>query len=109
MIFDDLRGKTALVTGASSGLGAYFANVLAAHGVKVILAARRTEALDKTAAWIRSSGGTASTASLDVRDVEACARSIAAVGSLDILVNNAGVVREGSALDGQTEMDWDDV
>lgn len=109
MIFDDLRGKTALVTGASSGLGAYFASVLAAHGVKVILAARRTEALDKTAALIHSSGGTVCTALLDVRDVEACARSIAAVGSLDILVNNAGVVREGSALDGQREMDWDDV
>ncbi|VTU28064.1 Gluconate 5-dehydrogenase [Variovorax sp. PBS-H4] len=109
MIFDDLRGKTALVTGASSGLGAYFAGVLAAHGVKVILAARRTEALDTIAAMIHSSGGTASIASLDVRDVEACSRSIAAIGSLDILVNNAGVVHEGSALDGQTETDWDDV
>lgn len=101
----DLTGKTALVTGASSGLGAHFAKVLAAAGATVILAARRESALSDIQQAI---GGGARTACLDVTD----AASIAALGDslseVDILINNAGVVRNGPALQ-QSEADWDAV
>lgn len=104
----DLTGKTALVTGASSGLGAHFARVLAAHGAHVILAARRTGALQEVAADIASAGGSASIAALDVCATASIASLGPALVELDILVNNAGVVHEAPALD-QTEADWDKV
>jgi NAD(P)-dependent dehydrogenase (short-subunit alcohol dehydrogenase family) len=101
-----IDGKTALVTGASSGLGAHFATVLASAGAHVILAARREEPLLRLADLIREAGGACSTAKLDITD----GASIAAIGhmlsEIDILVNNAGVVRDGAALD-QDEADWD--
>lgn len=102
----DLRGQTALVTGASSGLGARFAEVLAGAGARVILAARRQAQLDKLAARITASGGRASTLSLDVADPASVAAAEPAMRDIDILVNNAGVVREGPAID-QTVEDWD--
>lgn len=104
----DLAGKTALVTGASSGLGAHFARVLAAHGATVILAARRADALEQVAATIRSDGGQVRVAVLDVCDSASIAALEPALTGLDILVNNAGVVREAPALD-QSEADWDAV
>lgn len=101
-----LNGRTALVTGASGGLGAHFAAVLAAAGAEVILAARRTDQLASVADAIGHTGGVCSTVALDVSS----AASIETLGDMlsrvDILVNNAGVVREGAALD-QTEADWD--
>lgn len=100
----DLSGKSALVTGASSGLGAYFAHRLAAAGASVLLTARRQEALSKVAASIDGRGGRCETAMLDVTDV----RSINALGdrlAVDILVNNAGIVHEGPALE-VTEESW---
>jgi NAD(P)-dependent dehydrogenase (short-subunit alcohol dehydrogenase family) len=104
----NLAGKVALVTGASSGLGAHFAAVLARAGVEVTIGARRRDALQQVAAAIIAEGGQCSTVDLDVAD----AGSIAALGSLldriDILVNNAGVVRNAPALN-QTESDWDAV
>jgi NAD(P)-dependent dehydrogenase (short-subunit alcohol dehydrogenase family) len=104
----NLAGKVALVTGASSGLGAHFAAVLARAGVEVTIGARRRDALQQVAAAIITEGGQCSTVDLDVAD----AGSIAALGSLldriDILVNNAGVVRNAPALN-QTESDWDAV
>jgi NAD(P)-dependent dehydrogenase (short-subunit alcohol dehydrogenase family) len=104
----NLAGKVALVTGASSGLGAHFAAVLARAGVQVTIGARRRDALQQVAAAIIAEGGQCSTVDLDVAD----AGSIAALGSLldriDILVNNAGVVRNAPALN-QTESDWDAV
>jgi NAD(P)-dependent dehydrogenase (short-subunit alcohol dehydrogenase family) len=104
----NLAGKVALVTGASSGLGAHFAAVLARAGAEVTIGARRRDALQQVAAAIIAEGGQCSTVDLDVAD----AGSIAALGSLldriDILVNNAGVVRNAPALN-QTESDWDAV
>jgi NAD(P)-dependent dehydrogenase (short-subunit alcohol dehydrogenase family) len=104
----NLAGKVALVTGASSGLGAHFAAVLARAGAEVTIGARRRDALQQVAAAIITEGGQCSTVDLDVAD----AGSIAALGSLldriDILVNNAGVVRNAPALN-QTESDWDAV
>ena len=103
-----LTGRTALVTGASGGLGAHFAAVLAAAGAHVILAARRQEQLASVAEAIRASGGDCSTVFLDVSS----AATIEALGEVlprvDILVNNAGVVHDAPALD-QSEADWDNV
>jgi NAD(P)-dependent dehydrogenase (short-subunit alcohol dehydrogenase family) len=105
----DLRGKTALITGASSGLGVHFAGVLADARANLILAARRAEALERVAADIRArSSGTVVTLSLDVTDSASVAAASAAVADVDILVNNAGVVRSAAALD-QSEADWDEV
>ena len=65
---DALAGKRALVTGASGGLGRHFALVLAAHGAEVVVAARRTVALEELATTIIADGGRASAIALDVRD-----------------------------------------
>lgn len=104
----DLTGKTALITGASSGLGAHFAKVMAGAGAQVILAARRESALTEVCQAITSAGSRARTLRLDVTD----AASIAALGDalkdVDILINNAGVVRNAPALQ-QSEADWDAV
>jgi NAD(P)-dependent dehydrogenase (short-subunit alcohol dehydrogenase family) len=90
-----LAGQTALVTGASSGLGEHFARVLAAAGAKVVVAARRTDRLAALAASIMSAGGTAHAVAMDVTDradVErAFAEGEAALGPLSICVNNAGI------------------
>ena len=104
----ELSGKTALITGASGGLGAHFAKVLAAHGAKVILAARRRDALEQVARDIAATGGDALCVQLDVTDPASIAALVQQMKSLDILVNNAGVVREAPALD-QSEADWDAV
>lgn len=99
-----LAGRRAVVTGASSGLGAHFAAVLAAAGAEVTLAARRVEALDAVRAGIAAAGGRAGAARLDVTD----AASVAALfgdAPFDIVVNNAGIAAEGRALD-MAEADW---
>jgi len=101
-----LAGRTALITGASSGFGAHFAKLLASKGAAVIATARREDQLVAVADDIRAAGGTCDIAPLDVTD----SASIAALGGLldrvDILVNNAGIVRTAAALD-QSEEDWD--
>lgn len=105
----DLRGKTALITGASSGLGAHFAGVLADARANLILAARRADPLERIAEEVRGrSPGTVVTLSLDVSDSASVAAASEALADVDILVNNAGVVRSASALD-QSEADWDEV
>jgi uncharacterized protein len=90
----EIGGKRALVTGASSGIGAAIAASLAKEGAHVILVARRQEELERVAAGIRSAGGRATVVSCDLTDdeaVEAMARRVhAEAGTPDILVNNAG-------------------
>ncbi len=103
-----LAGRQALVTGASSGLGAHFARVLAGAGATLILAARRQDALEALASEIRAGGGIAETVALDVTDAASVAALAPRIAGIDILVNNAGVVRSGLALD-QHEVDWDAV
>ncbi|HEX4181933.1 MAG TPA: SDR family NAD(P)-dependent oxidoreductase [Caulobacteraceae bacterium] len=91
----DLSGQTALVTGASSGLGWRFAKVVASQGASVALAARRTERLEQLADEIRAAGGRAMPLAIDVTDAEqlkaAAPRIEAELGLVTILVNNAGI------------------
>src|SRR5688572_7623994 len=98
-----LNGSVALVTGASSGIGAASARQLAEHGAAVALVARRADRLDSLAATIRGAGGTALVIEADVTDerqaVGAVERTVAELGRLDTLINNAGVMLLGPALD----------
>jgi len=97
-----LEGSAALVTGASSGIGAATARVLAGQGAAVALAARRKDRLDDLAAEIGERGGRAVVIPTDVTDqVEATAaveRAVAELGLLDIVINNAGVMLLGPAV-----------
>jgi NAD(P)-dependent dehydrogenase (short-subunit alcohol dehydrogenase family) len=90
-----LAGKTALVTGASSGFGRRFAQVLAGAGAKVALAARRIDVLRQLEADIRSDGAHAQAFAMDVTDRTSVARAVAeaeaALGPVTVLVNNAGI------------------
>jgi NAD(P)-dependent dehydrogenase (short-subunit alcohol dehydrogenase family) len=91
----DLAGRVALVTGASSGLGAQFAKTLAKAGAGVVLAGRRIDKLKDLRADIEAEGGDAHVVALDVTDHDSIKAAIAhaetEVGTLDILVNNSGV------------------
>ena len=85
----DLTGKIALVTGASSGLGARFARVLAANGAQVVLASRRVERLKELRAEIESDGGAAHVVAMDVTDLASIRAAVAhaetEAGPIDIL------------------------
>jgi NADP-dependent 3-hydroxy acid dehydrogenase YdfG len=96
-----LDGTVALVTGASSGIGAAAAASLAAEGASVVLAARRKDRLDAIAAEIRGQGGTALVLESDITSeqqaTDAVERTVTELGRLDTLINNAGVMLLGPA------------
>ena len=100
---ESLKGQVAIVTGASGGLGAHFARVLAREGAAVALTARRLDKVEAIAAELNAAGGKAMALRLDVADAHAIAPAFdaiqAALGPLSILVNNAGVSGEGGVLD----------
>ena len=104
----DLAGRVALVTGASSGLGAQFARTLSRAGACVVLAGRRVERLKALRAEIEASGGDAHVVTLDVTDLDSIKAAVAhaetEVGTLDILINNSGV----STTQRLTEVSGDD-
>ena len=108
----DLAGQTALVTGASSGIGRHFATLLAAAGAKVALAARRVDRLDELAREIEGAGGQSLPIACDVTQTVDVAAAVASaeneLGPLTLLVNNAGVVVSKPVLQ-HTEADWDHV
>lgn len=106
MKMQDLNGKIALITGASSGIGAATARLLAAEGTTVILVARRKERLDALASEL---GACAIAVEADIADQQQVARLFAMVrerfGGLDLLLNNAGVGIHGSFADSRPQ-DW---
>jgi NADP-dependent 3-hydroxy acid dehydrogenase YdfG len=104
-----LAGTVALVTGASSGIGAAAAISLAARGATVAIAARRKDRLDQLADRLRGQGGTVLVLETDVTDEQeatgAVERTVAELGRLDTLVNNAGVMLLGPAV-GSPLSEW---
>ena len=106
----DITGQVVLVTGASSGIGRHFAEVLAAAGARVALLARRADRLADLAREIEGRGGQCLPISCDVTKQDSIAEAIAAaeaqLGPLSVLVNNAGVVVSKPLFE-HTEADWD--
>jgi len=106
----EIAGKIALITGASGGLGAHFAQVLAEHGAYVILAARRTDKLQEQIKVIKAQGGHARAIELDVTSNDSVNAAFANIHSnekrLDILVNNAGVGDDPKKFLNTEEEDW---
>jgi NAD(P)-dependent dehydrogenase (short-subunit alcohol dehydrogenase family) len=107
-----LAGRAAIVTGASSGLGRHFADVLARAGARFALLARRAALLDQAAAEIAQGGGSAAAIVCDVTDYAsvrgAVASAEARLGPIDILVNNAGMAISKPLFE-HSEEDWDRV
>ncbi len=104
-----LKGKTALVTGATSGIGQVTAIMLAGEGANVVVCGRREDRLQQTMASIASLGSSVLPIQMDVtREAEcdaAVAKAVDTFGSIDILVNNAGVMLLGPIHEADTE-DW---
>ena len=108
-----LSNRTALVTGASSGLGRHFASVLAEAGAHVVLAARRVDRLELLAQEIEAKGGKALPVAMDVTSEESVTGAFAEIADAmgrpcDILVNNSGLSREAWFTD-MSEEDWSTV
>jgi NADP-dependent 3-hydroxy acid dehydrogenase YdfG len=105
-----LDGTVALVTGASSGIGAASARALAAQGATVVALARRKDRLDALVGELRAAGGTALAVETDVTDqqqaVAAVDQAVREYGRLDTVINNAGVMLLGPAVDAPVE-EWD--
>lgn len=91
-------GKTILVTGASSGLGLHFAEMLGSSGANVILAARSLGKIEDTASRIRSAGHQAQAVEMDVTDRASITRALDGV-AIDVVINNAGISIDGAAID----------
>lgn len=108
MSWQDLKGKTALVTGASSGLGKHFAGVLARQGVHVVLTARNEASLEAERDRIMASGAAASFVAMDVTDASSIECAFETARTIDIVVNNAGISGYGSAID-MPENTWNGV
>jgi len=105
-----LHGRSALITGASSGLGRAFAGMLARAGAAVALAARRRDSLEEVRQDLETAGARAIAVAMDVTNAGSVAEAVASaaqgLGKLDILVNNAGVSLTKPFLD-LSESEWD--
>lgn len=114
MLRDDmkpLQGKTAIVTGASRGIGQAIALRLGSQGAAVVLCARDQELLERNVAAIRENGSEAITVSLDLRDLTSgktlADAAVSAFGGIDIVVNCAGATKRGD-FEVLTDEDWQD-
>jgi NAD(P)-dependent dehydrogenase (short-subunit alcohol dehydrogenase family) len=103
----DVRGRVAMVTGCSSGMGRAFAKALAASGATVALCARRASRLEELSDEIGKAGGKSLVLPLDVADVPAVRAAVDTIeeklGPLDILVNNAAVTKQAAVIDAEPE------
>lgn len=94
-----LDGKTCVITGASSGIGAKAAEIFAREGAKLVIAARRTDLLNTVAEKIRASGGEVHVVTTDISVIEQAealiAKAVEIFGTIDVLVNNAGEAEPG--------------
>lgn len=104
----NLKGKRALVTGASSGIGLACATALAEYGAEVTLAARSGDKLEEISHQMSEQGWDVQTLPVDVSDVAATTAAVSQAGPFDILVNSAGLARHSAALE-TTEEDFDAV
>jgi 3-oxoacyl-[acyl-carrier protein] reductase len=104
----DLSGRTALVTGASGGIGSALARQLHGQGARVVLSGRRREALDELAALLGERVAVEPCELADPGAADGLIKAVEATGALDILVNNAGLTRDGLALRLKDE-DWQTV
>ena len=99
----DLSGRVCLITGASSGIGAHFAQLFARHGARVVLAARRAERCQKLTDAIIAAGGEACAVTMDVSDEASVSAALdaaeATFGPLDTVIVNAGVSAPGRSTD----------
>jgi NADP-dependent 3-hydroxy acid dehydrogenase YdfG len=106
----DINGKVAFITGGASGIGLGIAKACARHGMKVVLADSRQDALDEAMKYFRTQKQTAHPIKLDVTDRDAYARAAdeaeKVFGKIHVLVNNAGVA-SGSTVQNCTYKDWD--
>jgi gluconate 5-dehydrogenase len=108
----DLRGKRALVTGATQGIGAAIATALGAAGAELVINARNRDKLDAALEQLRSQGLEATGALFDITDGNAVQKAVAEIeqerGPIDILVNNAGIIKRAPA-EALEEDDWNQV
>jgi len=107
------ENKSAVITGASRGIGEAAAIELASRGVKVVLAARSKNSLDEIVSRITDQGGTACAVECDVSEYDEVAHAVtecvAQYGSIDILVNNAGLIDPIARLEDSDPMQWNNV
>ena len=108
----DLSGKTAIVTGASRGIGKAIAMALAASGAKVACVARSADKLTETVDEIAAAGGNAEVHPCDVTDSEAVTKLVEGLaekwGQIDVVVNNAGITKD-TLIPRMTDEQWDEV
>ncbi len=106
----DFKGKTALVTGASRGIGEAAARLLAKYGASVVLAARSTGDIERIAEDIRKDGGKAEAVACDVADYSDVAKAVRLClekfGGIDILVNNAGLIEPINRIENSDPEEW---
>ncbi len=103
-----LDGQRVLITGASSGFGAHFAQLLAGAGASVVLAARRTVKLQSLQSALQAQGHAAHSVALDVSSAASVKACFDDIGAVDVVINNAGITVTRALLE-QTEDDWDSV